>query len=93
MKLNSREEAKEGLRQLGIPISRWARTRGFEPEIVYAVLAGRAEGNWGESHRVAIALGIKPRPGERKIPRPIADSVDGDAGNNTGEKSPPVNRR
>ena len=93
MKLNSRQEAKEGLRQLGIPISRWARTRGFEPEIVYAVLSGRAEGHWGESHLVAIALGIKPAPGERKIPRPIADGVDGEAAHNTGEKSPSVNRR
>lgn len=63
------------LRELGVPIAQWARAKGFQPEIVYALLSGRVSGHWGMAHHVAVALGMKRRPGETKLPRPIDDGA------------------
>lgn len=43
----------------GQTIAEWARAHSFRQELVYAVLSGRAKGIRGESHRVAVALGLK----------------------------------
>ena len=43
-------------------MSAWARSRGFKPSVVSALLAGRTQGNWGEAYHAAIALGLKPGP-------------------------------
>ena len=37
----------------------WSKANGFNPATVKAVLYGHSKGLRGESHRVAIALGIK----------------------------------
>ncbi len=74
-RLNSREEVKTLFRELGVPISQWARAKGFEPEIVYALLSGRVSGHSGMAHHVAVALGMKRRPSEVKLPRPIDDGA------------------
>ena len=50
----------------GTNISEWARTRGFSPKLVAEVLRGDRRCLRGDSHRVAVALGIKdaaPPPG------------------------------
>jgi gp16 family phage-associated protein len=44
----------------GISIADWAREHQFSQDLVYAVLSGRSKGTRGESHRIAIALGLKP---------------------------------
>jgi len=53
------EQAKAEFVKRGETIAQWAREHGFDPEHVRAVLYGRAKGKWGESHKIAVALGIK----------------------------------
>lgn len=53
------EEARHWFREHGVTMTKWSRDHGFPRDLVYAVLAGRVHGWRGESHRIAVALGIK----------------------------------
>lgn len=55
-------EVKLELQNHGISISEWARLTGFSGNLVHAVLNGRNKATRGESHRIAVALGLKPAP-------------------------------
>lgn len=44
----------------GLTVVEWARTHHFDVHLVYGVLSGRMKGRRGESHRIAVALGLKP---------------------------------
>lgn len=46
----------------GITITSWCRQQGLSYHVVKELLYGRNKGIRGESHRAAIALGIKPDP-------------------------------
>lgn len=46
----------------GISVADWARLHGFSLPLVYAVLKGRNQASPGESHRIAVALGLKQQP-------------------------------
>lgn len=43
----------------GDSIAQWAVKNGFNPALVYLVLNGKSKGVRGQSHRIAVALGIK----------------------------------
>lgn len=43
----------------GISITEWARDHKFDVSLVYSVLSGRSRATRGESHRIAVALGLK----------------------------------
>lgn len=43
----------------GKTVTDWAREHGFDRHLVYAVLNGRSRAQRGESHRIAVALGLK----------------------------------
>lgn len=58
-KLRTPEEAKAWLVYQGITVSQWARDHGFTHPLVREVLAGRKKGLRGQSHNIAIALGMK----------------------------------
>lgn len=60
-RLKTHEQVKQEFRDSGTTIRDWARTHGFSERVVYTVLCDRRPGNRGESHRVAVALGLKPR--------------------------------
>ena len=50
----------------GTNVSEWARERGFGVRLVHQILGGERSCRRGESHRIAVALGIKaeqPVPG------------------------------
>lgn len=53
------EQAKAEFNKRDENVAQWARKNGFDPEHVRAVLYGRAKGKWGESHKIAIKLGLK----------------------------------
>ena len=53
------EEVLVWLHETGTPVAVWARTHGFEPSVVYALLTRRTRGNRGMSHSAAVALGLK----------------------------------
>lgn len=52
-------EAREWFELSGETVSAWAKSHGFQPSVVYALLSGRTRGRRGDAHRAAIALGIK----------------------------------
>jgi gp16 family phage-associated protein len=43
----------------GISVAEWARVSGFSTGLVYQVLEGRRKCVRGQSHRIAVALGLK----------------------------------
>lgn len=43
----------------GISVSEWARKRGFSAILVYQVLDGQRKCRRGQSHQIAVALGLK----------------------------------
>lgn len=52
-------EVKEEFLRRGLSISAWALAQGFSAPLVYQVLAGRRGGVRGQSHDIALALGLK----------------------------------
>lgn len=53
------QQAKEELRFRGQSMADWARENGFNPELTRKVLLGRGKCWRGESHKIAVKLGIK----------------------------------
>jgi gp16 family phage-associated protein len=43
----------------GISVAQWAKHNGFNPTLVYQVLRSRHVPTRGQSHRIAVALGLK----------------------------------
>jgi gp16 family phage-associated protein len=43
----------------GVSVAEWARAHEFSLPLVYAVLKGRNRATRGESHKIAVALGLK----------------------------------
>jgi gp16 family phage-associated protein len=58
-KLLTCKEAREQIRYQGLTVRQWAEERGLSPAVVFEVLGGRKKGNYGESHKAAVLLGIK----------------------------------
>ena len=48
----------------GESIALWSRRHGFSPALVYRVLRGETTAKRGQTHEIAIALGIKRLPTE-----------------------------
>lgn len=59
MSLRTPDEARAELQRKGISISQWAASNGFSANMVFEVLAGRKKGIRGQSHRIAVKLGLK----------------------------------
>ncbi len=57
--LRTPEEARAELKRKGISITKWAASYGFTPNLVYEVLSGNRPCIHGQSHQIAVALGIK----------------------------------
>lgn len=57
--MKTREQALIDIRHRGETVCGWARKYGFNPRLVRAVIYGSVKGKWGESHKIAVALGIK----------------------------------
>lgn len=58
----SPKEVKENFRSHGQTFTGWAKANGFSPQRVLRVVNGVDKGNYGEAHKIAVALGIKPNP-------------------------------
>ena len=52
-------EVKAQFERLGLSIADWARANRFSPALVYQILAGRKRCSRGQSHQIAVALGLK----------------------------------
>ncbi len=55
----SAKRARDAFDESGIPVAEWARARGFSASLVYQVLEGKRKCLRGQSHRIAVALGLK----------------------------------
>ncbi len=55
----STTEVKASFKEHGVSISTWAQAHAFDPRLVYAVLAGKNRSSRGQSHKIALALGLK----------------------------------
>lgn len=62
------EAARRHLYDEGVSVIDWARANGFDVHLVYGVLSGRSRASRGESHRIAVALGLKPKPAGLRVP-------------------------
>lgn len=56
------KQARAALRARGETVTAFARRHGLNRSTVYQVLYGEKKGRYGESHRAAVALGIKAPP-------------------------------
>jgi gp16 family phage-associated protein len=52
-------QAKAWLEQQGKSVQEFAREHDVDPATTYQVLSGRKKGRRGESHKVAVLLGMK----------------------------------
>lgn len=53
------KRARAVFEESGIPVAEWARARGFSTGLVYQVLDGKRKCLRGQSHQIAVALGLK----------------------------------
>ena len=65
--IDNRAAVKAAFKAEGIAVSEWGRARGFDVRLVRAVLYGQCKGVRGESHKIAVALGLKEDPAERRF--------------------------
>lgn len=56
------EQVKAEWRKHGITMVHWAHENGFSVSAVSAVLRGQHKGNYGKSHQIMVALGMKDLP-------------------------------
>ncbi len=52
-------EARDIILDTGVSIAEWARINGFSGGLVYQVLDGKRKCLRGQSHKIAVALGVK----------------------------------
>jgi len=57
--LKSRDEVRKQFKKAGMTIRQWAKDNKFNERIVYAVISGENQGNYGKAHEVAVRLGLK----------------------------------
>ena len=57
--LKTREQVLAEFEAAGITMSGWARANGFHRMTVVDLLRGARQGLYGETHRCAVALGLK----------------------------------
>lgn len=53
------EQARHEFERKGLSIAAWARQHGVGRSLVYEILAGRKKCHRGQSHKVAVLLGMK----------------------------------
>lgn len=59
MALRTPDDVREELGRQGISITSWAIANKFSPSLVYEVMAGRKKCTRGQSHQIAVKLGLK----------------------------------
>lgn len=57
--LRTPDEVREDFKHKGLSISQWAAANGYSTNLVFEVLAGRKKAVRGQSHKIAVALGLK----------------------------------
>ena len=63
----SPEQARDWLKANGITVSAFAQQIEVHPTVVFDLLRGRSQGNYGDSHKAAVALGLKAPPNSATV--------------------------
>lgn len=58
-KLRTPAEVRAELERKGVSIAAWATANGFNPNLVHEILSGRRNPTYGQSHNIAVKLGLK----------------------------------
>ena len=58
-KVRTSSEVRAEFARKGLSIAGWARKHGFGRSLVYEVLSGRKKCHRGQSHKIAVLLGMK----------------------------------
>ena len=53
------DELRAEFERLGVSVADWARSNGFSSGLVYQILAGKKRCLRGQSHQIAVRLGLK----------------------------------
>lgn len=53
------KRTKDAFFDVGISVAEWAHANNFNLQLVYRVLNGTCKASRGESHKIAVALGLK----------------------------------
>lgn len=53
------DDVRAEFKRKGVSIASWAAAHKFSTTLVFEVLAGRKQGIRGQSHRIAVMLGLK----------------------------------
>ncbi len=53
------EQVRAEFQRKGISIAQWAAANRFSTNLVFEVLSGRKKGVRGQSHQIAVKLGLK----------------------------------
>lgn len=59
--MRTAEQARLAIELQGLSVSAWAREKGFRPAAVQLVLKGKAQGRYGITHKIMVALEMKPK--------------------------------
>lgn len=57
--IKSIKQVRDDFIKSGISIAEWARANNFSPDLVYRILKNNKVPQRGESHKIAVKLGIK----------------------------------
>jgi len=57
--MSNEQKIRREFQKRGLSISDWARQNGFSTSLVYQVLSGQRKALRGESHKIAVLLGLK----------------------------------
>lgn len=60
----------------GVSVRDWALKQGFAPNAVYQVLSGRVSCYRGQSHQIAIRLGVKPSVDNPRFADPALEKAE-----------------
>ena len=72
---NALLRAKEEFYLRGESVAEWARRHNFPLNAVYHVLNGHSLAKRGHSHRIAVALGLKPDATANAFPAQSEDAM------------------
>lgn len=57
--MKTAQEIRREFALQGVSVSEWARRYGFSPTLVYQILKGKRQAVRGQSHQIAVRLGLK----------------------------------
>ena len=57
--MQTTDEIRLEFERRGLSMSEWARSHGFSTALVYQVLSGKRKALRGQSHQIAVKLGLK----------------------------------